>query len=77
VDRKQCALAPEMIVFLNKNSCLLGLTKEEPPVPQVELLLLPKDDKIIKISDEEDNTDDLVAIESGDDETDESDTSNQ
>jgi len=55
-------------VFLNKNS---GLTKEEPPVLQVELLLLPKDDEM---SDEEDNTDDLVAIES---ETDESDTSNQ
>ena len=82
VDRKRCALTPDMVnalVFLHKNSYMLGLTEEEPSVPQAELLLLPKDHETIEISDNEvdtDDTDDVIEVESGDEETgDESNTS--
>ena len=80
VDRKRCALTPEMVdalVFLNKNSYLLDLTEEEPPAPQAELLLLPKEHEMIEISDNEDDMDDVITIQSGDEETYESDTSSQ
>ena len=80
VDRKQCALTPEMVdalVFLNKNSYFLGLTEEEPPAPQAELLLLPKEHEMIEISDNEDDVDNVITIQSGDEETYESDTSGQ
>ena len=66
VDRKRCALTPEMVdalVFLHKNSYLLGLAEKEPSVPQAELLLLPKDQEMIEISDDEETLDhDVVAI---------------
>jgi len=79
VDKKWCALIPEMVdalVFLNKNSYLLGLIREEPPAPPAEFLLLPKRHEMIKISDNEEDMDDVIAVESGD-ETDESNTSSQ
>ena len=51
------------LVFLYKNSHLLGLAEKEPSVPQVELLLLPKDQEMIEISDHEETSDhDVVAI---------------
>ena len=66
VDRKRCALTPEMIdalVFLHKNSYLLGLAEKEPSISQAELLLLPKDQEMIEISDDEETSDhDVVAI---------------
>ena len=66
VDRKRCPLTPEMVdalVFLHKNSYLLGLAEKEPSVPQAELLLLPKDQEMIEISDDEETLDhDVVAI---------------
>ena len=78
VDRKRCALTPEMVdalVFLHKNSYLLGLSEEEPSVPQAELFLLPKDQEMIEISDDEieDAIDhDIIAIENDESEDDES-----
>ena len=75
VDRKRCALTPEMVdalVFLHKNSYLLGLSEEAPSVPQAELFLLPKDQEMIEISDEENQEiedridDDVIAIEDDD-----------
>ena len=71
VDRKRCALTPDALVFLNKNSYLSGLTEEEPPAPQAELLLLPKEHEMIEISDNEDDMDYVIA---GDEETDASNT---
>ena len=56
-----------------KSFILLGLTEEEPPVLQSELLLLAKEHEII---DNEDDMDDVTAVDSGDEGTDESDTSN-
>jgi len=41
----------DALLFLNKNSYLLGLTREEVTVPQAELLLLPKGHEMIEISD--------------------------
>ena len=66
----------DALVFLNKNSYLLGLTREELPAPQAELLLLPKGHEMIEISDNEEDMDEMIAVESGD-ETDESNTSSQ
>ena len=66
---------PEMVdalVFLHRNSYLLGLSEEVPSVPQTELFLLPKDQEMIEISDEENQEiedgidDDVIAIEDDD-----------
>jgi len=56
----------DALVFLNKNSYLLGLTREEPPAPPAELLLLPKGHKMTEISDNKEDMDDVIAVESGD-----------
>jgi len=66
----------DTLVFLNKNSYLLGLTSKEPPAPPAELLLLPKGHEMIEMSDNEEEMDDVIAVEPGD-ETDESNTSSQ
>ena len=49
------------LVCLHKNSYLLGLAEKEPSVPQAELLLLPKDQEMIEISDDEKTSDHNVA----------------
>ena len=51
----------DTLVFLHKNSYLLGLAEKEPSVPQAELLLLPKDQEMIEISDDEKTSDHNVA----------------
>ena len=65
-DRKWRALTPQIVdalVFLHKNSYLLEHAEKEPSVPQAELLLLPKDQEMIEISDDEETSDhDVVAI---------------
>jgi len=66
----------DALVFLNKNSYLLGPTREELLAPQAELPLLPKGHEMIEISDNEEDMDEMIAVESGD-ETDESNTSSQ
>ena len=53
----------DALVFLHKNSYLLGLAEKEPSIPQAELLLLPNDQEMIEISDDEETSDhDVVAI---------------
>ena len=55
------------MIFPHKNSYLLGLSEEEPSVSQADLLLLPKDQEMIEISDDEEIEDtinhDIIAIE--------------
>jgi len=39
----------------------LGLTREEVPAPQAELLLLPKGHEMIEISDNKEDMDEMIA----------------
>jgi len=55
---------------------LLSLTREELLAPPAELLLLPKGHEMIEISDNEEDMDDVIAVESAD-ETCESNTSSE
>ena len=58
---------PEMVDdFPHKNSYLLGLSEEEPSVSQADLLLLPKDQEMIEISDDEEIEDTIVVVVSYD-----------
>ena len=66
----------DALVFLHKNSYSLGLTEEEPSVPQTELLSMPKDQEMIEISDDEDAwaiEDDADSVDEGSDGTDDDD----
>ena len=51
VDKRYAALTPEMIdalVFLNKNSFMLGLNKKCPKIPKPGLILEIDDDSRMK-----------------------------
>ena len=66
VKRKRYVLILDMAddkVFLHRNSYFLGPAEKEPSIPQAELLLLPKDQEMIEISDDKETMDrDVVAI---------------
>ena len=64
VDKRCAALTPEMIdalLFLNKNSFFLGLTKECPSNPMPDLIL-----EIDELSDSEELGEDLEQIQAVD-----------
>ena len=78
VDKRRCALTAEMInalVFLHKNSHLLGMTEEILGPAEPELILQPKDRDVQDVSEEEDEVVDLEANSGSDEDTDDNDSS--
>ena len=88
VDRRRSALTPEMIdtlMFLNKNSFLLGLTDRCPTIPKPDLILEIDDDECDEVTEQGTDVDlevldvtedvdhefeETLVDESGDDESD-------
>ena len=82
VDKRRCALTAEMInalVFLHKNSYLLGMTEETLGPAELELILQPKDRDVEDVSDREEEmyseVVDLEANSGSDEDTDDNDSS--
>ena len=80
VDKRHCALTAKMInalVFLHKNSHLLGMTEETLGPAEPELILQPKDRDVQDVSDEEEEmyseVVDLEANSGSDEDTDDND----